>query len=105
MKCRLFLETVFAHQDILVLLSVTHKDVFFISYFLHTCTSLINTDEYRIAGTIIAAVGGKAWDAACDMGLLRPTIKSSVLALRLADVPAGTYEMKVSICICSCYEN
>lgn len=51
---------------------------------------------YRVAGTIIAAAGGKAWDATDDRGLLTPAGEGFVFGL-LASVPKGTYEFKVSV--------
>ncbi len=62
---------------------------------LPTALCPLTPDEYRVAGTIIAAVGAGAWDAGCDVGLLRPTLKPNVYALRLPQVPAGFYEYKV----------
>lgn len=59
-----------------------------------TCP-LWTADDYRVAGTIIGAAGGQSWDASCDLGLLRPTLKPSVLSLRLRSIPPGDYEYKV----------
>ncbi len=55
------------------------------------------TDDYRVAGTLIGAVGGSAWDPTCDVGLLRATLRPNMLSLRLRNVPAGSYEYKVEL--------
>ena len=52
-------------------------------------------DEYRVAGTIIGAVGGPVWDPACDLGLLKKTLRPNVYSVRFAKVSQGTYEFKV----------
>ncbi len=48
-----------------------------------------------MAGTVIAGVGGPAWDPASDVGLLRLTLRPTMYSLMLPNVPPGSYDYKV----------
>lgn len=51
---------------------------------------------YRVAGTLLEAVGGTAWDPADDRGLLLPSGEGFVFGL-LQRIPPGVYEFKVPL--------
>eukprot|EP00052_Salpingoeca_macrocollata_P012801 m.99949 g.99949 ORF g.99949 m.99949 type:complete len:296 (-) comp18639_c0_seq2:41-928(-) len=53
--------------------------------------------QYRVSGSLLTPLGGTAWDAACDIGLLKPSVKPNILTLKLSNLPAGQYEFKVSV--------
>jgi hypothetical protein len=53
---------------------------------------------FRVAGTIVAAVGGNAWDPTCDLGLLTATDSESFgfRSCIFKNVAPGQYEFKVA---------
>ncbi|EGD82355.1 hypothetical protein PTSG_03019 [Salpingoeca rosetta] len=50
---------------------------------------------YSVAGTLIAAAGGMAWDPQDPRGRLHVVKDEHALVARFQAVPAGTYEIKV----------